>query len=205
MSIFKHPEGVTVYDEDNILLTDTKRIFKVKISTGEVIKLAGQNATDVYKIINGPGKDASFNTPCGMCWDLRDGGRKYLYVADGGNRVIRRLEFIEANTVVVTTFAGTNSTFTKEIKDGTRSTALFITPRYMAFDKQGNLYICDRNNIRVIYDVAPPLSRISIDYKNLWNNPEKLRCSRNTIFYNNYPLCFEILSCRITKNFYEYL
>jgi len=198
MGVFKHPEGVTVYDEDTILLTDTRRIFKVKVSTGEVTKLAGQNNNDT-KLINGPGIITTFNTPCGMCWDLREGGRKYLYVADGGNHVIRRLEFIDPDNVVVTTFAGANNVFNKDLKDGTRSTALFITPRYIAFDKQGNLYVCDKNNIRVIYDVAPPLSRISFDYKNLWNNTEKLKCSRNTLYYNSHPLCFEILSCRITK------
>jgi streptogramin lyase len=76
-----------------------------------------------------------FRAPGGMVADTTGN----LYIADEGNHCIRRI----TPGGIVTTFAGTGATGNA---DGTLTTATFKSPKAMAIDMAGNLYVVDRGN-----------------------------------------------------------
>jgi len=68
---------------------------------------------------DGPGKDAQFNQPCGLCFRETD---ECLYIADYGNHKIRR---VDTNTGMVSTVAGTGE---PGYMDGSGDMARFHMP-----------------------------------------------------------------------------
>lgn len=138
---FKGPMGVTT-DGNNLYLADLSNntIRKVVIATGEVITLAGSagssGATD------GIGAMARFNLPYGVTTD-----GKSLYVTDGGNNTIRK---VELSTGKITTLAG--SIGLSGSSDGTGAKAQFNMPLGVTTDGN-NLYVSDtgNNTIRKVF------------------------------------------------------
>jgi hypothetical protein len=94
---FNNPQGITT-DGTYLYVSDTGNhtIRKIKISTNEVSTLAGSAGYSGYN--DGTGTGASFFWPM----DLTSDGT-YLYVADRGNNLIRR---VHNTTGEVTTMAG---------------------------------------------------------------------------------------------------
>lgn len=78
----------------------------------------------------------------GQPGDVAIGPDGNLYVADGGANKILRI----AADGTVTTYAGTGA---GGADDGDRSTATFVYPFALAFDRAGNLYIADSLNQRI--------------------------------------------------------
>ena len=100
-----------------------------------VSTLAG--STQGYK--DGSATEAQFNTPVGLATDNRGN----IYVADGFNNVIRKVDS-DGN---VTTFAGTTST---GYKNGSPKDALFNGPVGLLYDtKASTLYVADWYNYRI--------------------------------------------------------
>jgi hypothetical protein len=66
----------------------------------------------------------------------------YLYIADTGNHKIRLISEDQ-----VTTYAGTG---TEGSEDGSKLSATFSSPRALAFDSAGNLYVADSDKLRRI-------------------------------------------------------
>ncbi len=89
---------------------------------------------------NGPAASALLTTPDGMAFD-RAGN---LYIADRGNDRIRKID----TGGIITTFAGTGIPGSTG-DGGAAILATFDSPRDVALDNKGNLYIADQGNGRV--------------------------------------------------------
>ena len=108
------------------------RLGKPLTLTGKLLTIAGQPS-------DGTGSAAQFNTPYGMTTDGIN-----LYVADSHNATIRKVVIA---TGAVTTLAG--SAGTSGFRDGTGSTARFVSPLGIATDGT-NLYVLDAYTIRTV-------------------------------------------------------
>ncbi|WP_295793774.1 putative Ig domain-containing protein [Mucilaginibacter sp.] len=108
-------------------------------SAGVVTTIAGSG---VAGAANGTGAAATFTNPAGIAVD----GAGNVYVGDGGNNLIRKI----TPAGVVTTFAGS----TAGAVNGTGIAAKFHTPRGLAFDASGNLYVADYSN-NLIRKITP--------------------------------------------------
>ncbi len=93
---------------------------------------------------DGVGTSATFNAPFGLCVD-RSG---YVYVADNGNCLIRKI----SPAGVVTTFAGTGIAGTA---DGYGRSASFYNPNGLVIDSQSNLFLTDSYDNNVIRKITP--------------------------------------------------
>ncbi len=87
---------------------------------------------------NGTGSSAEFNYPMGIAFD----GAGNTYVSDSYNNQIRKI----SAAGVVTTLAGYTSPGSS---NGTGIYASFDNPAGIAVDKQGNVYVADRNNNQI--------------------------------------------------------
>ena len=94
--------------------------------------------TGLPDYVDGDTSAASFNTPYGITLDA-DGN---LYIADGGNHVIRKI----STEGVVSTYAGTGS---PGYLDGPAAEASFNNPFNLCFDPEGNLFVSDFLNQRI--------------------------------------------------------
>jgi sugar lactone lactonase YvrE len=81
---FYNPLSVAVDASGNIYVVDAGNSAVRKISNGQVTTLAG---TGQQGFQNGPAKTATFNNPAGLAVDASGN----VYVADGGNHVIRKI------------------------------------------------------------------------------------------------------------------
>jgi len=118
--------------------TDNHRIRKVT-SDGKITTIAG-NQNAAYTGDGGLATAASLNLPQQVVLD-RAGN---LYFSDRGNHRIRRI----SPAGVISTFAG-NGRALDAGDGGPAISASLNTPRGLAFDSAGNLYVADAGNRRV--------------------------------------------------------
>ncbi|MBI5636806.1 MAG: hypothetical protein HZA03_02425 [Nitrospinae bacterium] len=132
-ALFNFPRGITT-DGTNLYVVDggNHTIRQVVISTGVVTTLAG--SAGLTGSADGTGVAARFNFPEGITTDGTN-----LYVADGGNKTIRK---IVISTGAVTTLAGT--ALVTGSADGTGAAASFSYPKGITTDGT-NLYVADFN------------------------------------------------------------
>jgi len=134
---FNSPSGITVDSSGNFFVTDcgNNRIRKIT-PTAEVTTFAGSGTSGSS---DGTGTAASFSCPNGITIDTSGN----LYVADSNNNKIRKITSLGE----VTTFAGSGANIST---DGTGTAASFVSPRGVAMDSSGNLYVSEAANIRKI-------------------------------------------------------
>jgi hypothetical protein len=156
------PEGIAVDSSKNVYVGNTDGGYVYKISTSGVASLlAGGGAGTTT---NGPGTIASFGSPSGLAVDSLGN----VYVADYNNfSTVREI----SPAGVVSTFAGQAGV--TGFLNGPASIALFNTPRGVAVDSFGNVYVADYNNSMVreistagtvsTYATVPFPSAITID------------------------------------------
>ncbi len=113
------------------------------ISTAGVVTVVAGNS-GAAGLTNGIGTAARFNSPRGLALDSSN----RLYVADGQNGVIRR---VELDTGVVTTYAGAPGMWGGA--DGALSQATFAFPTALAWDPAGSLFVGDMYS-RVVRRIA---------------------------------------------------
>jgi len=139
---FNSPSAVAVHEDDDgvfIYVADTGNHLIRKIaSSGAVTTLAGSGTSGNT---NGMGTSASFNSPSAVAVHEDDDG-VFIYVADSGSHRIRKI----TSAGDVSTLAGSESGF-RDHKEGT--SARFNSPKGVAVDKSGNVYVADTGNNRI--------------------------------------------------------
>jgi DNA-binding beta-propeller fold protein YncE len=134
------PDGALYFCE-----VDTGRTRRLDLAAGRLTTIAG-NGQKAYAGDGGTALAASFSAP----HEIRFDGQRNLFVVERDAHVVRR---IDATTNVVTTFAGTGvAGYSGD--GGPASSAQLRMPHSIAFDRSGNLLICDIANSRIrIVDV----------------------------------------------------
>jgi sugar lactone lactonase YvrE len=140
---FTSPKGITT-DGTDLYVTDSisNTIRKINITTNEVTTFAG-DASQPAGSVDGIGDAARFNFPQGIVTDGVD-----LYVADTGNKTIRK---INITTRQVTTLAGTAGAI--GANDGLGALARFRTPQGISSDGT-YLYVADGNSNNSIRKIS---------------------------------------------------
>jgi hypothetical protein len=143
---FGYPMGHGTFDpEGNLYLCSNARVRKVTPS-GVVTTLAGDGTAAVR---DGTGTAAAFKAPFGITYSAADGN---LYVAD--EQTVRRVSL----GGVVTTIAGAAGT--SGSTDGDCASARFATPKGVAIDASGALYVANSGG-HTIRKIALPACTVS--------------------------------------------
>jgi DNA-binding beta-propeller fold protein YncE len=140
---FAAPAGMAADRHGNVFIVDqTDSIVRKLTSSGQVSTFAGRTGHTGRS--DGQGTDAQFNHPTAIAVDAADN----LYVADTGNRLVRKI----SPAGVVTTVAG------GEVSTGSASGALrLLHPTGVVCAPDGSLYVIDRNEdtSAVVIQVLP--------------------------------------------------
>ncbi|WP_158288295.1 NHL repeat-containing protein [Mucilaginibacter psychrotolerans] len=132
-ALFQNPMGIATDAAGTVYVADSFNSAIRKITTdGHVTTLAGNGSLG---FIDGTAETAKFYSPSGLAVDAAGN----VYVADLGNNAIRKV----TPTGTVTTLAGSGDA---GYADGTGSAATFNTPRGVAVDANGNVYVADYGN-----------------------------------------------------------
>jgi sugar lactone lactonase YvrE len=138
-ALFNNPCAVAVDDEGNVYVADSTNstIRRIGVS-GVVSTLAGMARQ--YGSDDGVGSRARFRGPAGVAVDQNG----TVYVADTGNRTVRRI----SRGGLVTTLAGAaGQTGTA---DGVGALARFSGPQGIGVSQNGSLFVTDQHAIRMI-------------------------------------------------------
>jgi streptogramin lyase len=144
---FNEPYAVVRDDAGNLFIVDRLNavVRKVEAKTGVVTTVAGNGKKD-YAGDGGLGPNASLREPNDCCLDGKGG----LLIADVADWRVRRLDL---KTGTITTFAGVGKSKLKlrtkiersAVGDGSpASKAIVPGARAVCADRQGNVYICER-------------------------------------------------------------
>jgi uncharacterized protein (TIGR03437 family) len=142
-AVFNYPGPTALDSSGNLYIVDTlnNRVRKVTWSANVIRTLAGNNGAGGYSGDGGLATLASLNGPRGLAVDSAGN----VYIADSNNNVIRRVDAVtgKISTVVGNGKAGFSG------DGGPASSASLNSPRGLAFDSSGNLYIADYYNSRI--------------------------------------------------------
>jgi len=135
------PEHIAFDSHGNMFISDVinRRIRKIEISTGIITTFAG-NGVMGSSGDGGPATSASLYTPQGLKFDKVGN----LYITDLGAQKIRAIDTFGT----ITTVAG-NGTPGFSGDGGIATVAQLNSPRDIAIDSVGNIYIADANNNRI--------------------------------------------------------
>lgn len=133
-------KGIALDPWGNLYLADTDHHRIRKVATTGVVTTAAGTGTPGFSGDGGPAAAAELNLPYGLAVDLAG----YIYVADLGNSRIRRI----APDGTISTVAGTG--IPGAAGDGGPAVdAQLMSPRNVAVDAAGNLYIAEFGGHRV--------------------------------------------------------
>jgi uncharacterized protein (TIGR03437 family) len=129
------PQGVAADSAGNVYIADTGNARVLKVSAGAVSTLAGSD---------------QFFTPAGIAVDSQGN----VYIADLNRNVVRK---IGVGGGIATVAGNGNAGFSGD--GGPASSALLNSPRAVAVDAAGNVYIADTGNFRI--RIVTPNGQIS--------------------------------------------
>ena len=151
VSGLNYPAGIDFDEAGNLYVSlNGEQVVRKYVASdaneweGNVI--AGQQSTAGY--LNGIGAAAKFDHPWGLAVDAAGN----IYVAgngtwDGGTyNADQSIRYIQAGTWDVSTFAGSGSA---GYADAIGQAAAFSAPTGIAVDKNGTVYVLDKNNNRI--------------------------------------------------------
>jgi len=134
--------GVAVDPSGNLFLAGESVVLRLDATTGALTLVAG-NGTVGFSGDNGPATQAQLGSPSGTPLGVAVDAFGNLYIADAGNRRIRKV-----TNGIITTVAG-NGTSGFSGDNGPAVSAQFGLPVSVAIDSFANLYIADAINNRV--------------------------------------------------------
>ncbi len=124
----------------NLFIPDGHQIRRVDAATGIITLVAG-DGTAGFAGDGGPATDARLNTTAAVVVDAAGN----VFIADRDNHRIRR---VDGATGIITTYAGDGTA--GFAGDGRRATTASLnSPRGLALNADGDLYIADCNNHRI--------------------------------------------------------
>jgi sugar lactone lactonase YvrE len=135
-----HPYGVAVDAAGNLYIADTSNHRIRRVTPGGIITTVAGNGIAGYSGDGGAATSAQLSYPDGMAVDAAGN----LYIADNGNRRIRRV----TPGGIISTVAG-NGTRGYSGDGGAAASAQLYAPSGVAVDAVGNLYIADAGNNRI--------------------------------------------------------
>ena len=134
------PSGVVVDDKGNIYISDRSNDRVRMVDNKGIITTFAGNGVDGYKGDLGPATQAQLSKPFGLALDKKGN----LYIAD---RVSNRVRKVNPQGII-TTVAGDGGFFFMG-DNGPAYRASLAGPTGIVVDKNGILYIADRNNNRI--------------------------------------------------------
>jgi sugar lactone lactonase YvrE len=139
-----NPNGIRFDANGNLYIADSKNNVIRKVNTSGIISTIVGNGFGAgttsggYSGDGGPATAAELFSPNDIAFDAMNN----LYVSDGGNNVIRKV-----NTAgIISTFAG-NGTSGYSGDGGQASAAELNDPSQIIFDATGNLYFTDNDDV----------------------------------------------------------
>ena len=146
LASFNYPAGMTIDSSGNYYVADTsnQRIRKVSAETGTITTIAGNGTITETGFPLGDGgaaTSATLNNPNGLTTDSAGN----VYIADTGNNRIRKI----SSAGVISTIAGTGSAGYSG-DGGAATLAMLRSPRSVAVDGAGNIFIADSSNHRIM-------------------------------------------------------
>jgi sugar lactone lactonase YvrE len=136
---FNGATALAVDLKGNIIVADTHNNLVRKITPdGVVSTLGGKPGTDEAKTVNGKGSEVRFGQPRGVAIDAAGN----IYIADELFGTVRKI----APDGTTTTLAGDATASGATSKDGIGTRAVIATPRGIAVDRLGNVYVADTDS-----------------------------------------------------------
>ena len=129
---FSYLTGLAFDSSGNLIVTDANTVRRITKQGGEfVVSTMAGVVTDTQGSTDGVGSTAKFSNPSGVAVDANG----HLYVADASNHTVRHIT-PEGEVTTVAGKAGESGT-----ADGDRATARFHSPRKIAVDAAGTVYV----------------------------------------------------------------
>jgi uncharacterized protein (TIGR03437 family) len=134
------PEGIATDSSGNVYFADTANFRVREVTTGGIINTVAGNGMPGLAILGsigdgGPATSAGLYPPPSTFAGIAIDGAGNLYIADGGNKRVRKV-----SGGIITTFAGGGSGG----DGGQANQAALSLPSGVAVDKAGNVYIADQ-------------------------------------------------------------
>jgi prepilin-type N-terminal cleavage/methylation domain-containing protein len=133
---FEYPYGIVAGIDGYIYIADMSHTIRRMTTNGVVTTIAG--SPEAMGFVNASGSAARFQYLYGIAQDAAGN----LYVGDSDNNSIRKV----TPSGTVTTLAGSGAA---GAANGTGTAATFSSPRGVAVDANGNVYVADNDNCRV--------------------------------------------------------
>ncbi len=135
---FRQITSVILDASGNIYIADMSNHRVRQVNTSGVVNTIAGNGSPGYSGDGGQATAAKLSNPLSMVLDASGN----LYIADGGNNVIRKVN----TSGIITTIAGGGGS----LGDGGPATAAqFSWPRSLAMDASGNMFIADEYHHRI--------------------------------------------------------
>ena len=142
-AMFNKPQALAVLGGLVYICDSNNHVIRSMTTSGVVTTVYGSG---VQGWMDGVGRNTQFSRPAGITADPNTGN---LYVADTGSNMIR---FITPNGTV-SLYAGSNQR-TAGSRDGVGANAMFSSPKGLALDSSGTLYVADSLNACIRYIFA---------------------------------------------------